>query len=132
MTIPEWVADTGPWIGLLGGLVGLFGGGLSIYYGSTANRVLLKRFAREEDEHAVAARRDHLLRMATEYVQNSTSPVTQQVIRVKLGGELDRRAAWALVKDDVPSIAGNECLIPRSKLPRGFIPHRGEPKGSHE
>lgn len=128
--MPDWIRDAAPWVGLLGGLVGLFAGVLSMYYGSTANRILLKRFAREEDEHAVAARRDHLLRMATEFAQESKSPVVHQIVRVKLGDELDRRAAWSLVKDDLAMVEGNECVIPRSKLPRGFIPRRGE-MGAH-
>lgn len=86
-TLREIVAPT---VGLFGGFVGLIGGGLGIYYASTANRILVKRFRCEEDAKEVEMRADDLLRRVHE---SSGSGSTMQRVTLALTDELDKKAA---------------------------------------
>ncbi len=107
-----------PIVGLIGGLVGLIGGGLGIYYASTANRMLLKRFRREEDAKEVEARMGDLLRRAHE---SSGSGATMQRVTIELTDELDKKAAWKLYTDGAAEIPqGNRCDFFIDKFPKAL------------
>jgi len=113
-TTRELIAPT---IGLLGGLVGLFGGGLGIYYASTANRVLLQRFRREEETRQVDARADELLRHAYEQVASSAVGPAIKLVPLELTCDLDRKAAWKLQKDGVASLHNGRYMISMDATP---------------
>jgi len=106
-----------PAVALVGGLVGLFGGGLGIYYASTANRILLKRFAREEEAREVETRADDLLRRAHEQVDSSGSGSVLQMVPLELTDELDRKAAWKLSKAGLANLHGGRYVISVDRRP---------------
>jgi hypothetical protein len=110
-----------PIVGSIGGIVGLIGGSLGIYYATTANRVLIRRFNREEDAKDVEARVDELLRRAHESAYASQSGSSMRVVTLELTGELDNRAAWKLHKDgraEMPQ--GGHCQFFVDKLPKAI------------
>lgn len=114
-TLREIVAPT---VGLFGGIVGLIGGGLGIYYASTANRILLKRFRREEDAKEVETRADDLLRRVHE---SSGSSSTMQRVTLELTDELDKKAAWKMYKDGSAEMPqGNHCTFFVDKFPNAL------------
>jgi len=107
-----------PAVGLIGGFVGLIGRGLGIYYASTANRILLKRFRREEDAKEVATRADDLLRRVHEA---SGSGSTMQRVILELTDEIDKKAAWKLYKDGTAEMPqSNSCSFFIDKFPKAL------------
>lgn len=81
------------------------------------NRALLKRFAREEDEHEIARTKDELWRRAYERSQELQSAATLIEVGIPLQGEVERRAAWALFKEGRATLRGNECFVAVDKMP---------------
>lgn len=114
-TLREIVA---PIVGSFGGFVGLIGGGLGIYYASTANRILLKRFRREEEAKEVETRADDLLRRVHE---SSGSGSTMQRVTLELTDELDKKAAWKLYKDGTAEVPrGNHYTFFVDNFPKAL------------
>lgn len=105
-----------PIIAMVGGLVGLIGGGLSIYYNSTSNRILRRRFRREEEAKEVDARVDELKRTAHE-TTISEGGSTMRMVPLYLKDEIDRKAAWKLCKEGDARIHGNTVIIDVDLLP---------------
>jgi hypothetical protein len=105
-----------PIIPIVGGLVGLIGGGLSIYYNSTSNRILRKRFRREEEAKEVDARADELKRTAHETAM-SEGGSTMRMVPLYLKDEIDRKAAWKLCKEDGARLQGNTVIVDVDLLP---------------
>jgi hypothetical protein len=112
--IREIVAPT---VGVVGGLVGLFGGGLGIYYASTANRILLKRFRREEEAKEVETRADDLMRRAHEAAACAGGSV-MQMVPFELTDEIDKRAAWKLCKEGRARMQGKNVTVDVDLLPK--------------
>lgn len=105
-----------PSVGLVGGVVGLFGGGLGIYYASTANRILLLRFRREEEAKEIDSRADDLMRRAHEAASAGVS--VMQMVSLDLLNELDKKAAWKLCKEGHARMQGNKVTINVDLLPK--------------
>ena len=113
-TMREIVA---PIVGMVGGIVGLFGGGLGIYYASTANRILLQRFRREEETKEIESRADDLLRRAYEAASAAGGSV-MQMVPFELTDELSKKAAWKLCKEGHARMQGNKVTIDVDLLPK--------------
>ena len=105
-----------PIIPIVGGLVGLIGGGLSIYYNSTSNRILRKRFRREEEAKEVDARADVLKRTAHETAMSAAGS-TMRMVPLYLKDEIGRKAAWKLCKEDGARLQGNTVIVDVDLLP---------------
>jgi len=75
---------------LIGAVVGLIGGSLGIYYHSTSNRILLKRFRREEDAKEVDARADEFMRIAHEVAASAGGSV-MKMIPFELNDDPDKK-----------------------------------------
>lgn len=110
-----------PIVGMVGGVVGLFGGGLGIYYASTANRILLQRFRREEEAKEIESRADDLMRRA--YEAASTGGSVMQMVPFELIDELDKKAAWKLCKKGHARMQGNKVTIDVDLLPKMIAQH---------
>jgi hypothetical protein len=115
-TLREVVA---PIIAIVGGLVGLIAGGLSIYYNSTSNRILRKRFRREQEAKEVDARADELKRTAYETAM-SESGSTMRMVPLYLKDEIGRKAAWKLCKEGDARIQGSTVIVDVDLLPPMF------------
>jgi len=110
-------------IGAVGGTIGIIFGGLGIWYSRSANTrdseahdIFMTKFRREEEEKDIAARKNDLLRMATEkaYAMPSASALIQ--IEINLESELDKAAAWELSKEGNAKFNGSQCTITVSKV----------------
>ena len=105
-----------PIIAIVGGLVGLIGGGLSVYYNSTSNRILRKRFRREEEAKEVDARADVLKRTAHETAMSAAGS-TMRMVPLYLKDEIGRKAAWKLCKEGGARLQGNTVIVDVDLLP---------------
>jgi hypothetical protein len=101
---------------LIGAVVGLVGGSLGIYYHSTSNRILLKRFRREEEAKEIDARADEFLRLAHEIAVREGGS-TMRMIPFELNSEIERKVAWKLCKDGKGRMADNILIINVDLLP---------------
>ena len=120
MAMPEWLADTAPWVAIVGGVVGLLGGGLGIYYASTANATLLRRLRREDAQYELEADKDALWQAAYEQAHSVQGGSTHRAVLIDLKTARERRAAWALAKEGRATVRGTKCEIWFDTMPPLF------------